>query len=140
MTPDYYTLFNNELDIIHTIEYQPDKTCQDFLNDLLNHMSIHPHSITIDDECHHIIGRLAVWCKKKYSIDAEHSSILFKNKNSDYGNAFELCSKVGIIVRLIDKLKRILHLEMSGNTIHYESIKDNYIDMFNYTILYRILQ
>lgn len=140
MSNKYYTLFNKELEKIDTFDYQPDKTCKHFLDELINNMVIHNDSIHLEKNCNSIIGQLAVWCKNKYSIDTQHSSELFKHKNQDYGNAFELCGKVGIMVRLMDKLKRILHLETSTHTIHYETIMDTYIDIFNYTILYRIVE
>ena len=62
---------------------------------------------------------------------------LFKRKNSDYGNSFEVFGKVGIIVRLLDKINRILNLLYyhKENKVADESIKDTWEDLYNYTIL-----
>ena len=62
---------------------------------------------------------------------------LFKRKNSDYGNSFEYFGKVGILVRLVDKLNRLIKLTDDSYSVQVsdESIKDTLEDLYNYTIL-----
>ena len=62
---------------------------------------------------------------------------LFKRKNSDYGNSFEVFGKMGIIIRLIDKMNRLITLldVNYSKKVNDEGIKDTWEDLYNYTIL-----
>ena len=54
-------------------------------------------------------------------------------KNTDYGDAFELCGVPGVMVRIGDKLQRIKNLRSSpGGPRVNESIHDTVIDIANY--------
>ena len=62
----------------------------------------------------------------------------FKAKNNDYGNSFIDFSTIGIIVRINDKLNRILTLQMNAKNsgmVSNESIIDNFLDLLNYCII-----
>lgn len=64
---------------------------------------------------------------------------LFEKKNTDYGNSFVDFGLIGIIVRLNDKINRILNLGGSTNTKTImqvdEKIEDTINDLYNYCII-----
>jgi len=61
---------------------------------------------------------------------------LFKKKNKDYGDAFATYGVIGILVRIGDKLNRLITLlNMENQNINYESINDTIIDIHNYSIM-----
>ena len=62
---------------------------------------------------------------------------LFKKKNSDYGNSFEDFGLIGIIVRLNDKINRILNLgeRDPGEFLVDEKLEDTINDSYNYCII-----
>ena len=65
------------------------------------------------------------------------NSILFKKKNSDYGNSFVDFALIGIIVRLNDKINRILNLGESASEVMEidEKIEDTINDLYNYCVI-----
>lgn len=62
---------------------------------------------------------------------------LFKKKNSDYGNSFEDFGLIGIIVRLNDKINRILNLgeRDPSEFLVDEKLEDTINDLYNYCII-----
>jgi len=66
-----------------------------------------------------------------------------QRKNADYGDsAFlpplltpELDANTAILVRMSDKIRRIIHLEQNATTIQNESLADSYLDLAGYAIL-----
>ena len=61
---------------------------------------------------------------------------LFKKKNNDYGDAFATYGTVGIIVRLGDKISRLLSVTRNGiNLVDSESLRDTLIDIHNYAAM-----
>lgn len=67
----------------------------------------------------------------------ESNRILFEKKNKDYGNSFEDFAIIGIIVRLNDKINRILNLSKSETKelVVDESIEDTINDLYNYCMI-----
>lgn len=67
----------------------------------------------------------------------ENNRILFEKKNKDYGNSFEDFAIIGIIVRLNDKINRILNLSKSETKelVVDESIEDTINDLYNYCMI-----
>ena len=64
--------------------------------------------------------------------------ILFKNKNRDYGCSFQDFELIGILVRLNDKINRIISLldiERSTTCFTNEKIEDTLNDLYNYCII-----
>lgn len=68
---------------------------------------------------------------------------LMQKKNQDYASAddpfrnFRMFGKLGILVRLSDKLSRLQTFEERGKLdINDEAIRDTVLDLINYTILY----
>ena len=61
---------------------------------------------------------------------------LFKKKNQDYGNSFEKYGPIGVIVRMQDKINRLVSVTNNGiNMIEKESIRDTLIDLHNYSAM-----
>ena len=64
---------------------------------------------------------------------------LFEKKNTDYGNSFVDFGLIGIIVRLNDKINRILNLGGNTNTETMmqvdEKVEDTINDLYNYCII-----
>jgi len=63
----------------------------------------------------------------------EEGLALFERKNKDYGDAFATYGPIGVIVRMGDKIQRLLSLTNSGiQMINNESLRDTLIDLHNY--------
>ena len=61
---------------------------------------------------------------------------LFKRKNADYGDAFANYGSVGVIVRMGDKIQRLVSVTNKGiNLINTESLRDTLIDLHNYAAM-----
>lgn len=61
---------------------------------------------------------------------------LFKKKNKDYGDAFATYGPIGVIVRIGDKIQRLLSIEKSGITlVNDEGLRDTLIDLHNYSAM-----
>jgi hypothetical protein len=61
---------------------------------------------------------------------------LFCKKNRDYGDAFATYGTVGVIVRLGDKIQRLLSVSKNGVTlVDSESLRDTLIDLHNYAAM-----
>jgi hypothetical protein len=61
---------------------------------------------------------------------------LFKKKNTDYGDAFATYGTVGIIVRMGDKIQRLVSVSSKGVAlVDNESLRDTLIDLHNYAAM-----
>ena len=72
--------------------------------------------------------------------DTKHSVIqenrdLFLQKNHDYGNSFEDYGLIGILVRLNDKINRLISLQNAESKVNDEKIYDTINDLYNYAII-----
>lgn len=116
-------------------------------SELLGNMSITTSLIEVFDksvkECLINLARnsLEVLCiLKKISpeIIITDNKKLFERKNADYGNSFVDFSLIGIIVRLNDKINRILNLGISPSFDKMkvdEKIEDTINDLYNYCVI-----
>jgi hypothetical protein len=69
------------------------------------------------------------------SVNAE-SLELFARKNADYGDAFAKYGAIGVIVRMVDKIQRILSIEKNGiQMIKQETLRDTLLDLHNYSAM-----
>ena len=79
--------------------------------------------------------------KNSKSIIIETNRLLFQKKNTDYGNSFVDCGLIGVLVRLNDKINRLLTLLSSSNQnssnmqVNDERIEDTINDLYNYCII-----
>lgn len=61
---------------------------------------------------------------------------LFIKKNEDYGDAFATFGIVGVLVRIQDKLNRMVSVTKNGITlVNDESLRDTLIDLHNYSAM-----
>jgi len=61
---------------------------------------------------------------------------LFQKKNQDYGDAFAEHGTVGVLVRIGDKLKRLVRVTRNGvNLVNDESLRDTLVDLHNYAAM-----
>lgn len=61
---------------------------------------------------------------------------LFERKNKDYGDAFATYGSIGVIVRMGDKIQRLLSITNSGITmVNNESVYDTLLDLHNYSAM-----
>lgn len=66
----------------------------------------------------------------------EEAYNLFKQKNTDYGDAFSTYGTVGVIVRIGDKLQRMSNIHKNGITlVQDESLRDTLLDLYNYSAM-----
>lgn len=76
-------------------------------------------------------------CRVKQMIDVQNEAIeLFKRKNTDYGDAFANYGTIGVIVRMGDKIQRLVSVSNRGiNLVNTESLRDTLIDLHNYAAM-----
>jgi hypothetical protein len=61
---------------------------------------------------------------------------LFMKKNADYGDAFATYGTVGVIVRMGDKIQRLISVSNKGVAlVDSESLRDTLIDLHNYAAM-----
>lgn len=61
---------------------------------------------------------------------------LFSKKNADYGDAFATYGTVGVIVRMGDKIQRLISVSNKGVAlVDSESLRDTLIDLHNYAAM-----
>lgn len=61
---------------------------------------------------------------------------LFARKNADYGDAFAEYGAIGVLVRIEDKLKRLMSISnRSIVLVNDETIRDTLIDLHNYSAM-----
>jgi hypothetical protein len=61
---------------------------------------------------------------------------LFRKKNADYGDAFSTYGTVGVIVRMGDKIQRLISVSNKGVAlVDSESLRDTLIDLHNYAAM-----
>lgn len=65
---------------------------------------------------------------------------LFIIKNKDYGNSFSNCGLVGILVRIQDKMNRLINITNTNiSLVKDETLKDTLLDLHNYAALALLL-
>ena len=61
---------------------------------------------------------------------------LFTRKNADYGDAFANYGPIGVIIRMGDKINRLMSVTKNGvNCVNNENIRDTLIDLHNYAAM-----
>ena len=65
---------------------------------------------------------------------------LFIKKNTDYGQSFSNFGLVGVIVRLQDKINRLINISNTNiSLVKDETLKDTLLDLHNYAALALLL-
>lgn len=61
---------------------------------------------------------------------------LFKKKNVDYGDSFIVYGLIGILIRLQDKINRLVTITNTNvSLVKNESLRDTLLDLQNYSTL-----
>ena len=61
---------------------------------------------------------------------------IFEKKNRDYGDAFAKYGTIGVLVRMGDKISRLMNIEKTKiQLVEDESLKDTLLDLHNYTAM-----
>ena len=61
---------------------------------------------------------------------------LFRRKNADYGDAFATYGAIGVLVRMGDKIKRLMSISATQITmVDDESMYDTLLDLHNYSAM-----
>ena len=61
---------------------------------------------------------------------------LFSRKNADYGDAFAKYGLVGVIMRIEDKIQRLISINKSGIVlVSDEGLRDTLLDLHNYAAM-----
>lgn len=70
-------------------------------------------------------------------LKVQHEGLeLFKQKNTDYGDAFASYGVIGVLVRMGDKILRLQSITKNSITlINNESLRDTLIDLHNYSAM-----
>lgn len=66
----------------------------------------------------------------------EEALTLFEKKNVDYGDAFATYGLVGVLIRIQDKIQRLLSITKNGvHLVNEEGMRDTLIDLHNYAAM-----
>ena len=65
----------------------------------------------------------------------EEALELFKKKNKDYGDAFANYGSIGVLVRMGDKISRLVNIDKNKIEIKDEKMRDTLIDLHNYAAM-----
>ena len=61
---------------------------------------------------------------------------LFKRKNADYGDAFANYGPIGVLIRMGDKIQRLMSISQKEiRCVNDESLRDTLIDLHNYSAM-----
>jgi len=70
---------------------------------------------------------------EKVQIEAKE---LFRKKNADYGDAFANYGPIGVMVRIGDKIGRLINIEKTKIVnVNDETLRDTLIDLHNYSAM-----
>lgn len=73
---------------------------------------------------------------EQFSLVQQEGLELFTKKNTDYGDAFANYGPVGVIVRMGDKIQRLVSVSNSHiGLVNNESLRDTLIDLHNYAAM-----
>jgi hypothetical protein len=73
---------------------------------------------------------------EQLSIVQNEAKVLFKRKNTDYGDAFANYGTIGILVRIGDKISRLQSITSKGiNLVEDEKLRDTLLDLHNYAAM-----
>ena len=73
----------------------------------------------------------------KQMTDVQNEALeLFKKKNADYGDSFATYGPIGVIVRMQDKINRLVSVSKRNvSFVKDESLRDTLIDLHNYSAM-----
>ena len=73
---------------------------------------------------------------EQFTTIQQESLELFIRKNADYGDAFSKFGFLGVIVRLQDKINRLITINKNSIImVENETVRDTILDLYNYSAL-----
>ena len=73
---------------------------------------------------------------EQYKVIQNEALELFTKKNKDYGDAFANYGTIGVLVRLQDKLSRLMSVDRNTlRCVDDETMRDTLIDLHNYSAM-----
>ena len=73
---------------------------------------------------------------EQFTLVQKEGLELFIKKNTDYGDAFANYGPVGVIVRMGDKIQRLVSVSNNNiSLVNTESLRDTLIDLHNYSAM-----
>ncbi len=73
---------------------------------------------------------------EQFTLVQKEGLELFIKKNTDYGDAFANYGPVGVIVRMGDKIQRLISVSNNNiSLVNTESLRDTLIDLHNYSAM-----
>ena len=73
---------------------------------------------------------------QQFSLVQNEGLELFKKKNADYGDAFANYGPLGVMVRMGDKIQRLVSVSNRQiSLVNNESLRDTLIDLHNYAAM-----
>lgn len=74
--------------------------------------------------------------RKKQLVQKQRDTlVIFKQKNNDYDNSFSTFGTIGIVIRMQDKINRLLSLTIKNQLVLSEGIADTRLDLMNYSAM-----
>lgn len=116
------------------------KDLQTIKEEIISHMVINKDCIKVDiNQLRCLCLDLNMYCiqnlqKSKENIQLEGLKLFIK-KNRDYGDSYKICGSVGVLVRMLDKINRLLNLSNIREYVIDENYQDTLLDLYNYTLL-----
>lgn len=116
------------------------KDLQSIKDEIISLMIIEKQSIQVDiDSLRILCLELNGYCiqelkKNKETIQLEGLK-LFIQKNHDYGDSYKICGSIGVLVRMLDKINRLINLSIIKEYSVDEKCQDTLLDLYNYTLL-----
>jgi len=73
---------------------------------------------------------------QQLAIIHKEAAELFSKKNQDYGDAFANYGTIGVLVRMSDKISRVVSISNKQvSLVNDESLRDTLIDLHNYAAM-----
>jgi hypothetical protein len=69
-----------------------------------------------------------------FKVFTDALAAVLAKKNADYGNGVFDFGRMGIVIRLNDKMRRLISL-VNKNEVNFESIADTLVDIAGYAVL-----
>jgi hypothetical protein len=136
---DYFMISRNDINCKNVFMVLRDK--------MLNGIKISKEGIVLNDHYNIEIVLKDIHCYSALFLDNradcderllhihKRGLEIFIKKNHDYGDAFATFGIVGILIRMNDKMERIMSIIKNGVIMVPESVEDTLLDLHNYATM-----
>tara|TARA_B100000900_G_C20464476_1_gene668709 strand:- start:417 stop:758 length:342 start_codon:yes stop_codon:yes gene_type:complete len=98
--------------------------------------------VTLIENIYNMISNMFINCDNENIREYQYKKVhnegleLFLKKNQDYGDAFANYGTIGVLVRLQDKLSRLMSVDRNSlRCVDDETMRDTLIDLHNYSAM-----